>query len=282
MAQKKNHTRFSLQDIKSRKNSDSPLVCLTSYTTPMTKILDPHCDILLVGDSLGMVVYGMENTLDVSLDMMINHGKAVMRAKPSAFVIVDLPYGTYENSPEQALECAKRVMEGTGCDAVKLEGGAAKSDTIKTLYENSIPVMAHIGLKPQSVVIEGGYKIKGKTAEEAESLIHDAQMAEKSGAFGILVEGTIEPISKDITEAVNIPTIGIGASVACDGQILVVDDMLGMITEHVPKFVKQYADLASIIGNAARNYAEDVDARSFPADEHTYKGKSKNKGKSKK
>lgn len=273
MSQKNNLKRFSLEEIRSRKNTDRPLVCLTSYTTPMTKILDPHCDILLVGDSLGMVVYGMENTLDVSLDMMINHGKAVMRASPTAFVIVDLPYGTYENSPEQALESAKRIMNETGCDAIKLEGGAAQSDTIKALHDNNIPVMAHIGLKPQYVVIEGGYKIKGKTEEEAFDLINDAKIAQDAGAFGILVEGTIERISQDITKAVDIPTIGIGASVACDGQILVVDDMLGMITDHVPKFVKQYADLASVIGNAVQEYAKDVKSRSFPADEHTYKGK---------
>ncbi len=273
MTQKNDLKRFTLEEIRSRKNTDQPLVCLTSYTTPMTKILDPHCDILLVGDSLGMVLYGMDNTLDVTLDMMINHGKAVMRTNPSAFVIVDLPYGTYEDSAEQALENAQRIMNETGCDAVKLEGGASKSDTIQLLNKNNIPVMAHIGLKPQSVVKEGGYKIKGKTEEEALDLINDAKIAQNAGAFGILVEGTIERISQDITKAVEIPTIGIGASAACDGQILVVDDMLGMITDHVPKFVKQYADLASVIGNAAQEYAKDVKSRRFPADEHTYKGK---------
>ncbi len=265
--------RFTLNDIKNCKSANTPLVCLTSYTTPMTKILDNHCDILLVGDSLGMVIYGMENTLGVTQDMMINHGKAVMRAEPKSFVIIDMPYGTYENSPEQALKSAKELIEKTGCDAVKLEGGADMAETIELLVKNNIQVMAHIGLKPQSVVKEGGYKVKGKTDEEVANLLSDAKAAQKAGAFSILIEGTIEPISRKITDSIDIPTIGIGASPACDGQILVIDDMLGMNTEHVAKFVKQYANIANEIDKAAASYAKDVKSRAFPDENYIYKGK---------
>lgn len=273
MTQENIQNRFTLDDIKASKNSNNPLVCLTSYTTPMTKILDPHCDILLVGDSLGMVIYGMENTTRVTLDMMINHGQAVMRADPTSFVIIDLPYGTYEDTPEHALETTKRIIGETRCDAIKLECNASNKHIIKHIVDNGYAVMAHIGLKPQHVLKEGGYKIKGKTNQEISDLIDDAKAAEEAGAFGILIEGTIESAAQEITNAVSIPTVGIGASPECDGQILVVDDMLGMITDHVPKFVRQYANLAETISEAAENYAHDVRARTFPAPEHTYKGK---------
>tara|TARA_R110001592_G_scaffold27763_27_gene102994 strand:+ start:2516 stop:3340 length:825 start_codon:yes stop_codon:yes gene_type:complete len=273
MTQDNTQTRFSLHDIQARKKSETPLVCLTSYTTPMTKILDRHCDILLVGDSLGMVVYGMDNTLGVTLDMMINHGKAVMRASKQAFVVVDMPYSTYENDPDQAYETAKRIIDETGCHAVKLEGGTHIAAIIAHLVQNDIPVMAHIGLKPQSVVKEGGYKIKGKTNQEVSDLLDDAKAVEKAGAFAVVIEGTIEKVSQEITTAIDIPTIGIGASVTCDGQILVIDDMLGMFTDHTAKFVKQYANLADDIDKAAAQYADDVKKRLFPAQEHVYKGK---------
>jgi len=273
MMQKNHQKRFSFEDIQERKNADTPLVCLTSYTAPMTKILDPHCDILLVGDSLGMVVYGMENTLGVTLDMMINHGKAVVNASKNAFILIDMPYGTYEEGPEQAYISAKRIMNETSCQAVKLEGGAHMKKTIELLTERNIPVMAHIGLKPQSVVREGGYKVKGKTDQEISELLTDAKEVEKAGAFAILIEGTVEHASSKITSSVNIPTIGIGASPTCDGQVLVTDDMLGIITEHTPKFVKQYADLAHEIDEAASQYAKDVKNRSFPGKDHVYKGK---------
>ncbi len=264
--------RFTLNDIRNSKNKDSPLVCLTSYTTSMTKIIDKYCDIILVGDSLGMVIYGMENTLGVTLDMMINHGKAVMRANPSSFVIIDMPYGTYEDNPDQAYKAAKTLIDETSCNAVKIEGGANITKTIKHLSNNNIPVMAHIGLKPQSVVKEGGYKVKGKTNQEIHNLLEDAKTAEKSGAFAILIEGTIEHVSREITNLVNIPTVGIGASSACDGQILVIDDMLGLNTGHTAKFVKQYANIADEIDKAVANYSTEVKNRTFPNKKHVYIG----------
>ena len=262
--------KITLANIKNHKKTDAPLVCLTSYTAPMTKILDPHCDILLVGDSLGMVVYGMENTLGVNLDMMINHGKAVVNAAKHAFVIVDMPYGTYEDSPEQALESCRRVMKKTGCDALKLEVNKSMAPTIELLVKNNIPVQAHIGLCPQSVVKEGGYKIKGKTNQEISDLIDDAMACEKAGAFSVLIEGTKEEASREISAAVSVPTVGIGASPACDGQILVTQDMLGMITDHTPKFVKKYSSLADIIEDAVANYAEEVRQRKFPNEKYVY------------
>lgn len=271
-ANKKN--RFNLQDLQNKKSAGEPISCLTCYTTPMAKILDPHCDVLLVGDSLGMVVYGMDNTLDVTLDMMINHGKAVMRGVDNAFVIVDLPHGTYEESPKQALSSAKTIIEETACDAVKLEGAADFQDTIKLLVQNNIPVMAHIGLKPQHVVKEGGYKIKGKTPDQIGALMHDAKIAEQAGAFAILIEGTIDTAAAQLTQSVSVPTIGIGAGIKCDGQILVTPDMLGMITEHTPKFAKKYLNLAELIGEAAQSYTHEVRTGAFPSDQYTYKKKS--------
>jgi len=262
--------KITLTDIQNHKKSDAPLVCLTSYTAPMTKIIDPHCDIILVGDSLGMVVYGMENTLGVTLDMMINHGKAVMRTAKHAFVVVDMPYGTYENDPAIALESAKRLIGETGGDALKLEVNKALAPTIELLVNNDIPVQAHVGLCPQSVEKEGGYKVKGKTNQEISSLIEDALACEKAGAFSVLIEGTKETASREIAAAVNVPTVGIGASPSCDGQILVVDDMLGMITDHTPKFVKKYAQLADVIDNAVAGYAEDVRERKFPNEKYVY------------
>lgn len=241
----------------------------------MAKLLDPHCDLLLVGDSLGMALYGMDDTLGVSLEMMINHGKAVMRGAQNACVMIDMPYGTYETSPDQALENAKKIMHETSCDALKLEGGADMAQTISTLNDEGIPVMAHIGLKPQSVKKEGGYRVKGKTAQDIENLLNDAKAVERAGAFAILVEGTIENVAAQITKSVTIPTIGIGASVECDGQILVTEDMLGLITEHRPKFAKLYVDLAAQINTAAEQYANDVRNKSFPSAEYTYQTKVK-------
>ena len=247
------------------------LVCLTAYTTPVAKALDPHCDLLLVGDSLGMVVYGMDNPLGVSLEMMINHGKAVMRGVKHAFVVVDMPYGSYETDADLAVKNARRVMDETGCDAIKIEGGAEMLDIYQALADASIPTLAHIGLKPQSVEKEGGYKIKGKSDDEGLSLLTDAQLIEKTGVIAIVIEGTIESVARRIVDGVSVPTIGIGASAACAGQILVSDDMLGLFTDHVPKFVKQYAQLAQNIDEAAAAYAREVRARDFPADAHIYK-----------
>lgn len=266
----KNQSRISVADIKSHKNKLEPLVCLTAYTTPMAEILDPHCDLLLVGDSMGTALYGMENTLGVTLDMMIAHTKAVMRGTTRAFILADMTYGTYENDPATALENAKRLMGETGCSAVKLEGDHSLAPTVEHLVSNDIPVMAHIGLRPQMVVEEGGYKIKGKTDEQANVLLDDARRFEEAGAFCILIEGTIEPVSAMISREIALPTIGIGASSACDGQILVIDDMLGMLSSRPAKFVKQYGDLKSNIDQMAAAYAADVRARKFPAAEHVY------------
>ncbi len=271
----KSPTRKTVDFIKNSKNPQHPLVCLTAYSTPMAKLLDPHCDLLLVGDSLGMALYGMDDTLGVSLEMMINHGKAVMRGAQNACVMIDMPYGTYETSPDQALENAKKIMHETGCDALKLEGGADMAQTISALNDEGIPVMAHIGLKPQSVKKEGGYRVKGKTVQDIENLLNDATAVERAGAFAILVEGTIENVAAQITKSVTIPTIGIGASVECDGQILVTEDMLGLITEHRPKFAKLYVDLAAQIKTAAAQYANDVRNKSFPSAEYTYQTKVK-------
>ncbi len=277
MDQKNQKPRLSVTDIQSHKNKDTPMVWLTAYSAPMAHILDPHCDVLLVGDSMGTALYGMENTLGVNLDMMIAHGKAVMRQAKTSAVVIDMPYGSFEDGPEFAYQNAKRLLEETGCDAVKIEGGAEIQETIVYLVGQGIQVMAHIGLKPQSVVKDGGYKVKGKTDDEAASLLHDAKVAEQAGAFALLIEGTVEPVSRMITENVSIPTVGIGASAACDGQVLVTEDMLGLFHGHVPKFVKQYAALDEVIGEAVKNYAADVRSGAFPASEHTYLALSKDK-----
>ena len=267
--------RKTTTDITAQKNTHTPLVCLTAYTAPTAKILDKHCDLLLVGDSLGMALYGMENTLGVTLDIMINHGKAVMRVAKNACVVVDMPFGTYEQTPETAYQNALRVITETGCDAVKLEGGQDIASTIAYITERNIPVMAHIGLQPQSVLKDGGYKIKGRTNEEVSQLLDDAKAVEKSGAFSVVIEGTIDTVAQNITQSIDIPTIGIGASVACDGQILVTDDMLGLITDHTPKFVKKYAQIAQDIDQAVSNYAAEVKSRVFPDENYTYKAKAK-------
>ena len=261
--------RKTIPEIRAAKNRAEPLVCLTAYTAPVATIFDRHADLLLVGDSLGMVVYGMENTLGVDLETMIRHGQAVTRVSKNACVVVDMPFGTYEESPAQAYRYAARLMKETGCDAVKLEGGVAMAPTIRHLTANNIPVMAHIGLLPQSVVKEGGYKVKGRSLNEEAVLIEDAKAIEAAGAFAVVVEGTVEDVARKITKAISIPTIGIGASPACDGQVLVAEDMLG-ITENPPKFVKKYAQLASEIESAAAAYAADVRSRAFPSAEHVY------------
>jgi 3-methyl-2-oxobutanoate hydroxymethyltransferase len=262
--------RHSPSEIKLRKNSPHPLVCLTAYTTPVARILDAHVDLLLVGDSVGMVLYGMDSTVGVTLDMMINHGKAVMRGTSRACVIVDMPFGTYESSPARALENCRRIMKETGCDGIKLEGGQAMADTVRVLVSEGIPVMGHIGLLPQSVDQDGGYKIKGKTEDQIETLIKDARALTDAGAFSIVIEGTISGAAERITQAISIPTIGIGASPQCDGQILVTDDVLGLTPEPRAKFVKTYADLAGVIDTAASQYAHDVRARLFPTENFLY------------
>lgn len=253
-----------------RRKGAEPIVSLTAYTTPMARLLDPHCDLLLVGDSLGMVVYGLPSTLAVTLDMMIAHGAAVKRGATRALVAVDLPFGSYQESPAQAFRNAARVMAETGCAAVKLEGGEVMAETIAYLTARGIPVLGHIGLQPQSVNTYGGYGARGRAAAEAERILADARAVAEAGAFAMVVEGVVEPLGRAITEAVPIPTIGIGASAACDGQVLVIDDALGLFADFKPRFVKRYADLAGVVTAAVQAYAEEVRARRFPGPEHVY------------
>ena len=251
---------------------DVPLVCLTAYTAPMAKSLAPYVDLLLVGDSVGTVLYGMENTTGVTLDMMIAHGRAVMRSAPNAPVIIDMPYGTYEESAAVALTNARHIIEEIGADGVKLEGGHDMRMQISAITGAGIPVMGHIGLQPQSVEKEGGYKIKGKTEEQIQNLIHDAKAIEEAGVFAFVLEGTIASAAHEISTATNVPCIGIGASEQCDGQILVSEDMLGLHHGHRPKFVHEYSVLRDNIATAARSYAQDVRSRAFPRDENLYQG----------
>lgn len=275
MDKKSSATRTTITDIKNHKNATEPLVCLTAYTAPMAEILDSHCDMLLVGDSMGMALYGMESTIGVSVEMMINHGKAVMRRAQTSCVVVDMPYGSYESDKETALSNAREIYDRTQCHAVKLEGGLDIEGTIAHIVQNGIPVIGHIGLQPQSVEKDGGYKIKGKTDLEIVKLLEDAKAVERAGASGVVIEGVIEDVATHLTQSISIPTIGIGASAACDGQILVTEDMLGMLLGHTPKFAKQYAKLADDIETAVKQYCQEVKTRQFPSTEYTYHPKSK-------
>ncbi len=244
-----------------------PYVCLTAYTTPMARLLDPHADLLLVGDSLGMVLYGLETTVPVTLDMMIAHGAAVMRGVRRAIVVVDMPFGSYQESPQQAFRNAARLLAETGCAAVKLEGGVAMAETIRFLTARGVPVCGHVGLMPQAVNLSG-YRVQGRDAAGAAGVTADAHAVAEAGAFAMVIEGTTRALATAITRAVPVPTIGIGASPDCDGQVLVSDDMLGLFTAFTPRFVKRYADLGAEVSRAAAAYAEDVRARRFPAAEH--------------
>ncbi len=248
-----------------------PIVSLTAYTTPMARWLDPLCDFLLVGDSLGMVLHGLDSTLAVTVEMMILHGAAVMRGSRTACVIVDLPFGSYQASPQQAFHTAARVMAETGCGGVKLEGGREMQSTIAFLVERGIPVLGHVGLKPQSVHGHGGFRAQGRSAEEADQVLADALAVQQAGAFATVLEGTVEPVARHVAEVLDIPVIGIGASAGCDGQILVTEDMLGLFADYTPKFVKQYAQLGEAAVAAVTAYAADVRARRFPGPEHVYK-----------
>jgi 3-methyl-2-oxobutanoate hydroxymethyltransferase len=267
--------RMTAPSIRARKadgTTEQPIVMLTAYTMRMAQLLDPYCDMLLVGDSLGQVIYGLPSTIPVTMDMMCAHGAAVVRGSWHALVAVDMPFGSYEASPEQAFESASRIMKETGCAAVKLEGGAAMASTIEFLSHRGIPVIGHVGLTPQAVNILGGYGARGREKREAEKIIADAKAVDQAGAFCIVVEGVLEGIANEITRAVSAPVIGIGASAECDGQVLVIDDMLGMF-ERTPRFVKRYDDLASRIGEAARTYAQEVRDRRFPTADQTYRPK---------
>ena len=260
--------RIAAPDIAARKGG-VPIVCLTAYTAPMAEILDEHCDLLLVGDSVGMVVHGLPNTVGVTLEMMILHGQAVMRTARRAMVVVDMPFGSYEGSPESAYENAARVMKETGAQAVKVESGPTVVATIEYLVKRGIPVMGHVGLRPQAVLVDGGFKAKGKAGEERARILEEAKATAAAGAFAVVVEGVAEGLAREITEAISVPTIGIGASAGCDGQILVTDDMLGLF-DWTPKFVRRYGDLRAEIGKAVGGYAEDVRARRFPGPAEIY------------
>jgi 3-methyl-2-oxobutanoate hydroxymethyltransferase len=262
-------SRITIPQLVSRKGGE-PIAVLTAYTAPIARLVDPHVDMILVGDSLGMVIYGMSSTLPVTLDMMIAHGRAVVNSSSHAAVTVDLPFGSYQASPEQAFMSAAKVMVETGCDAVKLEGGAEMAETVAFLVARGIPVMGHVGLTPQSVHVLGGYKARGRDAKEAQKILDGAIAIAAAGAFGIVIEGTIDAVSREITAAIDIPTIGIGASAGCDGQVLVIDDVLGMMGDFKPKLARRYVDLGSQIAEAARNYAADVKAHRFPGPENVY------------
>lgn len=255
-------------DITARKGS-APLVVLTAYTTPMARLVDAHCDIALVGDSVGMVLHGLPSTIGVTLDMMILHGRAVTRGLSRAMAVIDMPFGTYEESPAQAYRNAARLMAETGAPAIKLEGGVHMAETIAFLTARGVPVMAHVGLTPQAVNTLGGYKVVGRDAE-AEKVMADAKACEAAGAFSIVLEKVPVGLSGRITAELKIPTIGIGAGVECDGQVLVIDDMLGMFTAFRPKFVKRYAELGQSAEEAIAAYAADVRARVFPGPEHGF------------
>ncbi len=261
--------RITVTEIAARKGGE-PVVCLTAYTAPMAKILDPHVDLLLIGDSMGMALYGMDSTLGVTIDMAIAHGAAVVRGSRRACVIVDMPFGSYQESPEQAYRNCARVMAETGASGIKLEGGEEMAATVRFLVARGIPVQGHVGLMPQSFNTAGGYRVQGKNQLEAAKVEADAQAISDAGAFSIVIEGTVEDVAAEITNKISAVTIGIGASPACDGQVLVTEDAIGMFTEFTPKFVKKYAEVGEEIGRAAADYAAEVRTRAFPAPEHCY------------
>ena len=260
--------RLTAADVRARKGGE-PLVCLTAYTAPVAEVLDAHCDVLLVGDSVGMVVHGMSDTVGVTLEMMSLHGRAVMRGSKRALVIIDMPFGSYEGGPEAAYANAVRLLKETGAGGVKVESGPTVPETVAYLTQRGVPVMGHVGLRPQAVLVEGGFKAKGRTEDQRLQVMAEAEANAAAGAFALVIEGVAEPLARQISAAVPIPTIGIGASAACDGQILVTDDLLGMF-DWTPKFVRRYAALREEIGRAAGEYAADVRARRFPAEAETY------------
>src|SRR5579884_4505857 len=268
MSVQKEIRRLTAPDIRARKGGE-PIVCLTSYHAHTARILDSHCDVILVGDSLGMVMHGLETTVPVTLEMMILQGHAVMRGSKRALVVIDLPFGSYEASKEQAFLSAARVLKETGCGAIKLEGGRRMAETVGFLVERGVPVMAHVGLTPQSINVLGSFRAQGRDEIDWAPIEADARAVADAGAFSVVLEAVAEPLGRRITAQVPIPTIGIGASVACDGQILVLEDMLGL-SPRVPKFVKRFGELGPSIEHAVRTYAEEVRARAFPGPEHVY------------
>lgn len=268
MSVSKQVRRLTAPEITARKGGE-PIVSLTSYHAHTAALADPYVDFLLVGDSLGMVMHGFESTVPVPLDLMIMHGKAVVRGSKRALVVVDMPFGTYEESPSVAFRNAAKIMKETDCGAVKLEGGSHMAETINYLVTRGIPVMAHVGLTPQSINVIGGFKTQGRTRDQWQAIEDDTKAVSDAGAFSVVLEAMAEPLAARLTEAVPIPTIGIGASAKCDGQILVMEDMLGL-SPRVPKFVKEFGNVGDAIEGAIKSYAEEVRARSFPAEKHTY------------
>jgi 3-methyl-2-oxobutanoate hydroxymethyltransferase len=267
--------RLTAPDIRARKGGE-PIVCLTSYHAHTARLLDRHCDLILVGDSLGMVMHGLESTVPVTLDMMILQGHAVMRGSKRALVVIDMPFGSYEASKEQAFMSAARVMKETGCGAIKVEGGRRMAETIAFLVERGVPVMGHIGLTPQSINTIGSFRAQGRDEADWGPIEEDAKAVTQAGAFSVVIEAVAEPLARRITAAIAIPTVGIGGSVACDGQILVLEDMLGL-SPRVPKFVKRYGELGPSIEAAISAYAAEVRSRAFPGPEHVYPMRTKGK-----
>lgn len=260
--------RITAPDIRARKGGE-PVVCLTAYDAPMAALMDRHCDLLLVGDSVGMVVHGLPNTVGVTLEMMILHGQAVMRGARRAMVVIDMPFGSYEGGREIAYENCARIMKETGAQAVKLESGPTVPETIAYLVQRGIPVMGHVGLRPQAVLTDGAFRAKGRTEDERLRVMAEAEATADAGAFAVVVEGVAESLAREITEAIDAPTIGIGASSACDGQILVSSDMLGLF-DWTPRFVRRYGTMREDVERALAAYASDVRARRFPAEVETY------------
>jgi len=265
--------RLTAPDIRARKGGE-PIVCLTSYHAHTARIVDAHCDVILVGDSLGMVMHGFETTVPVTLDMMILQGHAVMRGSKHALVVIDMPFGSYEASKEQAFMNAARVLKETGCGAIKVEGGRRMAETIAFMVERGIPIMGHVGLTPQSINTIGSFRAQGRDEADWGAIEADCMAVSQAGAFSVVIEAVAEPLARKLTGAVPIPTIGIGASVACDGQVLVLEDMLGL-SPRVPKFVKRFGDLGPGIEKAVAGYAAEVRGRTFPGPEHVYPMKGK-------
>lgn len=273
MSIQKDVKRLTAPDIRARKGAE-PIVSLTSYHAHTASLVDKYCDVILVGDSLGMVMHGLESTVPVTLEMMILQGHAVMRGSACALIVVDMPFGSYEASKEQAFMNAARVLKETGCGAIKLEGGVRMAETIRFLAERGVPVMAHVGLTPQSINTLGSFRAQGREEADWDRIEQDTIAVSEAGAFSVVIEAVAEPLAAKLTKAVPIPTIGIGASAACDGQILVLEDMLGL-TPRVPKFVKRYGDLGPGIEKAVADYADEVRSRAFPGPAHVYAMKAK-------
>lgn len=262
--------RVTAPFLRLRKQRGEKIVCLTAYTAPMAQLLDTHCDLLLVGDSLGMVVHGLPTTVGVTVEMMILHGQAVVRGSAHAFVAVDMPFGSYERSPEQAFDTASRILCETGAQAVKVEAASGVADSIAFLTGRGIPVIGHVGLRPQAVHLDGGFKARGRNEEERQRVLEEARATDAAGAIAMVVEGVTPELAAEITRSVSCPTIGIGASAVCDGQILVTEDMLGMF-DWTPKFVRRYADLRTTVMDAVGGYAQDVRSGAFPAEAEEYR-----------